>query len=141
MEVMSRHGCSFSYFRVDLHASARLPSTLTQQLPGLDPCAFKLHPGASTLIPSFLSSGKCRRRQIAICAFYFSPSIHRLTYSDFSWVTVCIPGNVSAHPAESTGCPNCGKMLIKRLNYEIVQYHLDGSRCQYYGQEITGYFE
>jgi pyruvate formate lyase activating enzyme len=39
-------------------------------------------------------------------------------------------GNVPGHPAESTYCPGCGKVLIKRYGYEIEAYNLDGSnRC------------
>ena len=39
-------------------------------------------------------------------------------------------GNVSGHPAESTYCPGCGKVLIKRYGYYILQYSLDKqNRC------------
>jgi len=49
-------------------------------------------------------------------------------------------GNVPGHPAENTACPACGKLLIERVNYRVVQYHLDGSCCGYCGHSIPGYF-
>jgi pyruvate formate lyase activating enzyme len=49
-------------------------------------------------------------------------------------------GNVPGHPAENTACPACGKLLIERMNYRIVQRHLDGSCCGYCGHSIAGYF-
>jgi len=40
-------------------------------------------------------------------------------------------GNVPGHPAESTYCPGCGKVLIKRYGYEILAYNLDRyNRCK-----------
>ncbi|QQG49587.1 MAG: AmmeMemoRadiSam system radical SAM enzyme [archaeon] len=39
-------------------------------------------------------------------------------------------GNVPGHPAESTYCPGCGGVLIKRNGYEILGYNLDSqNRC------------
>jgi pyruvate formate lyase activating enzyme len=39
-------------------------------------------------------------------------------------------GNVPGHPAESTYCPGCSKVLIKRYGYEILEYNLDDkNRC------------
>ena len=39
-------------------------------------------------------------------------------------------GNVPGHPDESTYCPGCGKVLIKRYGYEILEYNLDPeNRC------------
>ncbi len=39
-------------------------------------------------------------------------------------------GNVTGHPDESTYCPGCGKVLIKRYGYEILEYNLDPkNRC------------
>jgi pyruvate formate lyase activating enzyme len=40
-------------------------------------------------------------------------------------------GNVPGHPAESTYCPGCGSVLIKRFGYEIHGYNLDDkNRCK-----------
>jgi pyruvate formate lyase activating enzyme len=39
-------------------------------------------------------------------------------------------GNVTGHPDESTYCPGCHSVLIKRYGYEILEYNLDGkNRC------------
>ncbi len=47
-------------------------------------------------------------------------------------------GNVPGHPAESTYCPGCGKVLIKRFGYEIRGYNLDGrNRCKLCGYSTT----
>jgi pyruvate formate lyase activating enzyme len=50
-------------------------------------------------------------------------------------------GNVPGHPSENTYCPACGKLLIERANYRILQYHLHEKCCGYCGMPIAGYFE
>ena len=43
-------------------------------------------------------------------------------------------GNVPGHPDESTYCPGCKKVLVKRYGYEIHEYNLDGdNRCRFCG--------
>ena len=49
-------------------------------------------------------------------------------------------GNVPGHPSENTYCPGCGKLLLERSNFHILQNHLKGSCCRYCGQEIEGHF-
>jgi pyruvate formate lyase activating enzyme len=49
-------------------------------------------------------------------------------------------GNVPGHLAENTYCPGCDKLLIKRLNFRILQNHIRDSCCGYCGLEIAGYF-
>ncbi|HYC26833.1 MAG TPA: AmmeMemoRadiSam system radical SAM enzyme [Nitrososphaerales archaeon] len=40
-------------------------------------------------------------------------------------------GNVPGHPAESTYCPGCGDVLVKRYGYRIEAYNLDPlNRCK-----------
>jgi len=40
-------------------------------------------------------------------------------------------GNVPGHPDESTHCPGCNGVLIKRYGYEILEYNLDDkNRCK-----------
>jgi pyruvate formate lyase activating enzyme len=40
-------------------------------------------------------------------------------------------GNVPGHPDESTYCPGCRAVLIKRYGYEILEYNLDDqNRCR-----------
>jgi pyruvate formate lyase activating enzyme len=50
-------------------------------------------------------------------------------------------GNVPGHPAESTYCPGCGKVLIRRHGYEVPEYNLDDkNRCRFcaYQTPIVG---
>jgi pyruvate formate lyase activating enzyme len=45
-------------------------------------------------------------------------------------------GNVPGHPDESTYCPGCRKVLIKRYGYDILEYNLDGkNRCSACGYQ------
>lgn len=38
-------------------------------------------------------------------------------------------GNVPGHPGESTYCPDCKEIIIKRVGYTILQYSLNGNKC------------
>ena len=49
-------------------------------------------------------------------------------------------GNLPNHPAESTYCPRCGKILIERKGYSIIQNNLKGNLCFNCGREIPGLF-
>ncbi|MBI3023781.1 MAG: AmmeMemoRadiSam system radical SAM enzyme [Thaumarchaeota archaeon] len=43
-------------------------------------------------------------------------------------------GNVPGHPKESTYCPECGRVLIGRYGYDILEYNLDkNSNCKFCG--------
>ena len=50
-------------------------------------------------------------------------------------------GNVAGHKAENTYCPGCAKLLIERYHFDVLQYHLEGTKCRYCGQQIAGHFE
>lgn len=46
-------------------------------------------------------------------------------------------GNIPGHPYEHTYCPNCGKPVIKRYNYYIIEINLTkDKKCKYCGQSI-----
>jgi len=47
-------------------------------------------------------------------------------------------GNVPGHRRESTFCPNCGELLIKRYSYEILENRIKDGRCPKCGYEIYG---
>jgi DNA-directed RNA polymerase subunit RPC12/RpoP len=53
-------------------------------------------------------------------------------------------GNVHEAPdLESTFCPNCGKLLIRRVGYIIAENHIkdgSGGRCPYCDTPIPGIF-
>lgn len=45
-------------------------------------------------------------------------------------------GNVPGHPKENTYCPGCGKVLIKRYSYDILEYNLDkNNKCRFCGHQ------
>lgn len=47
-------------------------------------------------------------------------------------------GNVPGHPAESTYCPGCGKLLIKRFGFTVEEYHLKSGFCPFCKRKIPG---
>lgn len=49
-------------------------------------------------------------------------------------------GNLRGHPSESTFCPGCGKVVIGRRGYSILEFNLKGNTCKNCGREIPGIF-
>ena len=50
-------------------------------------------------------------------------------------------GNVPAgHPAENTYCPTCGKVLIKRRGYYILDNNIKKGSCSECGEKIAGFW-
>jgi pyruvate formate lyase activating enzyme len=47
-------------------------------------------------------------------------------------------GNVPGHPAESTFCPGCGKRVIHRAGFRILEKRLDRGKCTGCGYAIPG---
>lgn len=47
-------------------------------------------------------------------------------------------GNVIGIEEESTFCPRCGQMIIKRKGYDIIENHIRSGRCAFCGQVIEG---
>ncbi len=45
-------------------------------------------------------------------------------------------GNVPGHPGENTYCPKCGKPLIVRRGFEVVEYRVKDGKCEYCGEPI-----
>ena len=50
-------------------------------------------------------------------------------------------GNVPGHPTESTYCPGCKKVVIKRISYSILENNLKNGTCSFCGQPIPGVWE
>ncbi len=50
-------------------------------------------------------------------------------------------GNVPGHPAGNTYCPKCGKLLIKRMGFYVVENHIVDGKCEYCGEPIPGVWE
>jgi pyruvate formate lyase activating enzyme len=47
-------------------------------------------------------------------------------------------GNVPGHPAESTYCPKCHRVVVARLGFTIAETHLKKGKCEYCHQVIPG---
>jgi pyruvate formate lyase activating enzyme len=47
-------------------------------------------------------------------------------------------GNVPGHPGDNTYCHRCGKLLILRQGYTIVENHVVSGRCEYCEEPIPG---
>jgi pyruvate formate lyase activating enzyme len=47
-------------------------------------------------------------------------------------------GNVPEHPGGHTYCPDCNKMLIRRIGYRVKVQGLNDGECQNCGREIAG---
>jgi pyruvate formate lyase activating enzyme len=46
-------------------------------------------------------------------------------------------GNVPGHPGESTYCPKCGKLLIKRVGYETNVEGVEAGKCGSCGEDLN----
>ncbi len=50
-------------------------------------------------------------------------------------------GNIPGHPAESTYCPKCRRIVIERVGYTINGMHLQKGKCEYCRQAIPGVWQ
>lgn len=50
-------------------------------------------------------------------------------------------GNVAGDPGSHTYCPRCGRVVIARSGFSVLEMHLAEGRCAYCGQEIAGVWE
>lgn len=50
-------------------------------------------------------------------------------------------GNVPGDPSESTYCPKCRKMLIRRLGYVVMSNEIRKGRCRYCQEMIPGIWD
>jgi len=47
-------------------------------------------------------------------------------------------GNVPGHPGNSTYCPKCSKMVIRRTGFSVLGMELKGDRCRFCNERIDG---
>ena len=47
-------------------------------------------------------------------------------------------GNVPGNPAENTYCPACGKIVVKRTGYRILENNIKDGKCKFCGYRISG---
>lgn len=50
-------------------------------------------------------------------------------------------GNVPGHPGNNTYCPNCGKEIIKRSNFFVLDKKISKGRCDYCKHLIAGVWQ
>jgi len=50
-------------------------------------------------------------------------------------------GNVAGHAAENTYCPKCGKVIIERRGYFIVENNIIDGKCKFCEEKIYGRWE
>jgi pyruvate formate lyase activating enzyme len=50
-------------------------------------------------------------------------------------------GNVTGHPTESTYCPKCKNIVIRRMGYSILEDNISKGKCFSCGQPIAGVWE
>jgi len=47
-------------------------------------------------------------------------------------------GNVPGHAANSTYCPECGRMLIERAHFSVLSNRIEDGACPFCGHPIPG---
>jgi pyruvate formate lyase activating enzyme len=47
-------------------------------------------------------------------------------------------GNVPGHPANNTYCRTCGRAVVKRMGFAVVEYHIVDGRCEFCDYPIPG---
>ncbi|MBN3038538.1 MAG: AmmeMemoRadiSam system radical SAM enzyme [Candidatus Omnitrophica bacterium] len=55
-----------------------------------------------------------------------------------NYVTI---GNVPGHRYNSTFCPKCGKVIIKRMHFSVLDNSVEDGRCKYCGHLIPGIWD
>ena len=47
-------------------------------------------------------------------------------------------GNAPGHKLNSTFCPNCGKRIIHRVHFQVMENKVKNGKCQFCGYQISG---
>ena len=47
-------------------------------------------------------------------------------------------GNIPGSGAENTYCHSCGKILIKRHGFIVLENNINNGRCRFCGKKIPG---
>jgi len=47
-------------------------------------------------------------------------------------------GNIPGHAFENTYCPNCKRIVVARIGYEILENNISGGKCKSCGRKIAG---
>jgi len=49
-------------------------------------------------------------------------------------------GNVPGHPGENTYCHQCGRLLVKRYIFDVLENHVHQGKCKHCQTQIPGRF-
>ena len=47
-------------------------------------------------------------------------------------------GNIPGNPQENTYCPKCGKVVVKREGYTVLEVNIEDNKCKFCGFKIAG---
>lgn len=47
-------------------------------------------------------------------------------------------GNIPGHSGENTNCPKCGRLLVERLGFTVLQMQVEQGKCRYCRQPVAG---
>ena len=47
-------------------------------------------------------------------------------------------GNVPGHDYENTYCPNCSRLIVKRIGYRVLENDIKGGKCKFCDYKIAG---
>ena len=50
-------------------------------------------------------------------------------------------GNVPGHKRESTYCPGCGKNIIRRFGFTVIENNIRNGKCAFCGRPVAGVWE
>jgi len=50
-------------------------------------------------------------------------------------------GNVPGNPSENTYCPQCKKIVVGRVGYEVTENNIVNGKCKFCGKKIAGIWE
>jgi len=50
-------------------------------------------------------------------------------------------GNLPGHKYNSTLCPDCGKILIRRTHFQVLSNNIEKGRCRFCGRKIPGIWQ
>jgi pyruvate formate lyase activating enzyme len=61
--------------------------------------------------------------------------------SDAEGLNYVYIGNIPGHPAESTRCPKCRRVVVERTGFTVRAFNLDRGKCRFCNNPIPGVWE
>lgn len=50
-------------------------------------------------------------------------------------------GNVPGHQGENTTCPSCGRVVVRRVGYQVYENHLQAGKCSFCQTPVAGMWD